>query len=190
MNPLGEALMNDPFLATPEPMGNRRDIDQALSLLQLSGGSGSSKVGRRERRRGGGGEVVYPGMSVGTWEMFVVFGLYTGGVFATWVGICYMLTVFSDAIFAPTVLVTLESSGGWVQTNSQVVCHVLSPCGFPLESFRTIGSIRKCPPQLYATFQESPVGSFFFFHGPVSAAWLSLSLIFPPFPSISLLRRP
>ena len=45
MNPLGESLMNDPFLATPEPMpmpiGERKDIDQALSLLQLSGGSGS-----------------------------------------------------------------------------------------------------------------------------------------------------
>ncbi|CAM9834487.1 unnamed protein product, partial [Scytosiphon promiscuus] len=56
MNPLGEALMNDPFLATPEPMGNRRDIDQALSLLQLSGGSGSSKsdLTRSARRSSGG----------------------------------------------------------------------------------------------------------------------------------------
>lgn len=46
--PLGESLMNDPFLATPEPTtGSRKDIDQALSLLQLSGGSGSQVcVGR------------------------------------------------------------------------------------------------------------------------------------------------
>lgn len=42
--PLGESLMNDPFLATPEPT-NRKDIDQALSLLQLSGGSGSQVCG-------------------------------------------------------------------------------------------------------------------------------------------------
>lgn len=57
MNPLGESLMNDPFLATPEPMPNmpiaeRKDIDQALSLLQLSGGSGSQV----RRRLGGKGE--------------------------------------------------------------------------------------------------------------------------------------
>lgn len=56
MNPLGESLMNDPFLATPEPMpmpvGDRKDIDQALSLLQLSGGSGGSQVGAVRRFSG------------------------------------------------------------------------------------------------------------------------------------------
>ncbi|CAM9775779.1 unnamed protein product, partial [Ectocarpus sp. 12 AP-2014] len=55
--PLGESLMNDPFLATPEPTtGSRKDIDQALSLLQLSGGSGSqSDLTRSARRSSGGG---------------------------------------------------------------------------------------------------------------------------------------
>lgn len=44
MNVSGASLMNDPFLATPEPIGGRKDIDQALSLLQLSGGSGSQVI--------------------------------------------------------------------------------------------------------------------------------------------------
>lgn len=41
INPWGESLMNDTFLSTPEQPsgGQRKDIDQALSLLQLSGGS-------------------------------------------------------------------------------------------------------------------------------------------------------
>lgn len=57
MNPLGESLMNDPFLATPEPMpmpiGERKDIDQALSLLQLSGGSGSQVCRRVDQGKRG-----------------------------------------------------------------------------------------------------------------------------------------
>lgn len=32
-------MMSDRFLATPEQTEGRKDIDQALSLLQLSGGS-------------------------------------------------------------------------------------------------------------------------------------------------------
>lgn len=46
INPWGESLMNDAFLSTPEhPKGPRKDIDQALSLLQLSGGSAAAAAG-------------------------------------------------------------------------------------------------------------------------------------------------
>ena len=39
LNNFGAILMSDKFLATPEQSEGRKDIDQALSLLQLSGSS-------------------------------------------------------------------------------------------------------------------------------------------------------
>ena len=52
-----EPIMSSQFQADG-PKEGRKDIDQALSLLQLSGGSSGSQVGRSGRPRSGGGSLV------------------------------------------------------------------------------------------------------------------------------------